>query len=105
MFWIFLLFIALMALGCYVTYKEAKHHELHKMRACFTDIEEHIRKLESLSRDENDPEAIEVFKGEVLGIEKAITEVDREDADCDLIREIEDDLRKIKEKLAGVFVK
>lgn len=94
-----------MALGCYVTYKEAKHHELHKMRACFTDIEEHIRKLESLSRDENDPEAIEVFKGEVLGIEKAITEVDREDADCDLIREIEDDLRKIKEKLAGVFVK
>ena len=105
MFWIFLLFIALMALGCYVTYKEAKHHELHKMRACFTDIEEHIRKLESLSRDENDPEAIEVFKGEVLGIEKAITEVDREDADCDLIREIEDDLRKIKEKLASVFVK
>lgn len=94
-----------MALGCYVTYKEAKHHELHKMRACFTDIEEHIRKLESLSRDENDPEAIEVFKGEVLGIEKAIAEVDREDADCDLIREIEDDLRKIKEKLAGVFVK
>lgn len=94
-----------MALGCYVTYKEAKHHELHKMRACFTDIEEHIRKLESLSRDENDPEAIEVFKGEVLGIEKAITEVDREDADCDLIREIEDDLRKIKEKLASVFVK
>lgn len=94
-----------MALGCYVTYKEAKHHELHKMRACFTDIEEHIRKLESLSRDENDPKAIEVFKGEVLGIEKAIAEVDREDADCDLIREIEDDLRKIKEKLAGVFVK
>ena len=94
-----------MALGCYVTYKEAKHHELHKMRACFTDIEEHIRKLESLSRDENDPEAIEVFKGEVLGIEKAIAEVDREDADCDLIREIEDDLRKIKEKLASVFVK
>ena len=105
MFWIFLLFIALMVLGCYVTYKEAKHHELHKMRACFTDIEEHIRKLESLSRDENDPEAIEVFKGEVLGIEKAIAEVDREDADCDLIREIEDDLRKIKEKLAGVFGK
>lgn len=94
-----------MALGCYVTYKEAKHHELHKMRACFTDIEEHIRKLESLSRDENDPKAIEVFKGEVLGIEKAIAEVDREDADCDLIREIEDDVRKIKEKLAGVFVK
>ena len=94
-----------MALGCYVTYKEAKHHELHKMRACFTDIERHIRKLESLSRDENDPEAIEVFKGEVLGIEKAIAEVDREDADCDLIREIEDDLRKIKEKVAGVFGK
>lgn len=94
-----------MVLGCYVTYKEAKHHELHKMRACFTDIEKHIRKLESLSRDENDPEAIEVFKGEVLGIEKAIAEVDREDADCDLIGEIEEDLRKIKEKLAGVFGK
>ena len=26
-----------------MTYKEAKHHELHKMRACFVDIEDKIK--------------------------------------------------------------
>ena len=105
MFWIFLLFIALMALGCYVTYKEAKHHELHKMRACFIDIEKHIEQLKHTKNAEDDPHALEVFKGEILGIEKAIAEVNKEDADCDLIQEIEDDLKAIKEKIGAVFEK
>jgi soluble cytochrome b562 len=103
MFWIFLLFIALMALGCYVTYKEAKHHELHKMRACFIDIEKHIEQLKHTKDAEDDPYTMEVFRGEIIGIEKALTEINKEDADCDLIQEIEDDLVKIKEKIAGFF--
>lgn len=105
MFWIFLLLIILMVAGCYVTYKEAKHHELHKLRACFIDIEEHIKKLETLSQAESDPETLEVFRGEILGIEKAIAEVNKEDAKCDLIQEINEDLAKIKEKVASVFEK
>ena len=107
MFWIVLIFILLFALGCYVTYKESKHHELHKMRACFVDIEEKIKILkESASGKENgDPGAVEIFKGEIIGLEKALEVIRREDADCDLIQEIEDDLVKIKEKVVGLFKK
>lgn len=94
-----------MALGCYVTYKEAKHHELHKMRACFIDIEKHIEQLKHTKNAEDDPYALEVFRGEILGIEKAIAEVNKEDADCDLIQEINEDLVKIKEKVASLFNK
>lgn len=94
-----------MVVGCYVTYKEAKHHELHKLRACFIDIEEYIKKLETLPQAERDPETLEIFKGEIIGIEKVIAEIDKEDADCDLIREINEDLAKIKEKVASLFNK
>ena len=94
-----------MALGCYVTYKEAKHHELHKMRACFIDIEKHIEQLKHTKNAEDDPYALEVFRGEILGIEKAIAEVNKEDADCDLIQEINEDLAKIKKKVASLFNK
>ena len=61
-----------MALGCYVTYKEAKHHELHKMRACFIDIEKHIEQLKHTKEAEDDPYTMEVFRGEIIGIEKAL---------------------------------
>lgn len=103
MFWIFLLFIVLMALGCYVTYKEAKHHELHKMRACFSDIEKHIEQINNDDNAKNDPETLEIFKGEIIGIEKVIAEIDKEDADYDLIQEVENDIKKIKEKIEGLF--
>ena len=103
MFWIFLLFIALVVIACYVTYKEAKHHELHKMRACFTDIEKHIEQLKRTKNAEDDPSVMEVFKGEIIGIEKSLAEINKEDADCDLIQEIKDDLAKVKEKLTGLF--
>ena len=105
MFWIVLIFILLIVLGCYVTYKEAKHHELHKMRACFSGIEKHIEQIKNGRIAKDDPETIEIFKGEIIGIEKVIAEIDKEDADCDLIQEIENDLAKIKEKIAGLFKK
>jgi hypothetical protein len=107
MFWIFLLLILVIIVGCYVTYKEAKHHELHKMRACFVDIEDKIKALKenTLTGKDKDPEASEVFEGESIGIEKALEVISREDADCDLIQEIENDLEMIKEKVAGLFKK
>ena len=103
MFWIILIFILLIALGCYVTYKEAKHHELHKMRACFSDIEKHIEQINNDVNAKNDPETLEIFKGEIIGIEKVIAEIDKEDADYDLIQEVENDIKKIKEKIEGLF--
>lgn len=104
MFWIFLLFIALMILGCYVTYKEAKHHELHKMRACFIDLKEKAERLKK-NQEVRDPEHADVFQGEIRGLEEVLAEIDREDADCDLIQEINEDLEKIKEKIENLFKK
>ena len=103
MFWIILIFILLIALGCYVTFKETKHHELHKMRACFSDIEKHIEQIKNDSIAKDDPETIEIFKGEIIGIEKVIAEIDKEDANYDLIQEVENDIKKIKEKIEGLF--
>lgn len=103
MFWIVLIFILLIALGCYVTFKETKHHELHKMRACFSDIEKHIEQIKNDSIAKDDPETIEIFKGEIIGIEKVIAEIDKEDANYDLIQEVENDIKKIKEKIEGLF--
>lgn len=103
MFWIILIFTLLIVLGCYVTYKETKHHELHKMRACFSDIEKHIEQIKNDSIAKDDPETIEIFKGEIIGIEKVIAEIDKEDANYDLIQEVENDIKKIKEKIEGLF--
>lgn len=91
-----------MVLGCYVTYKEAKHHELHKMRACFIDLKEKAERLKN-NQEVRDPEHIEVFLGEIRGLEEVLVEIDKEDADCDLVQEIEDDLAKIKEKVSNLF--
>ena len=99
--------IVLMALGCYVAYKEAKHHELHKLRAEFLDMEEKVAALKEneLANGNEDPEADEILKGEMLGYEKVLEILKKEDADCDLIQEIEDDLAKIKEKITSLFKK
>ena len=93
-----------MILGCYVTYKEAKHHELHKMRACFIDLKEKAERLKK-NQEVRDPEHADIFQGEIRGLEEALAEINKEDADCDLIQEINEDLAKIKEKVASLFNK
>lgn len=105
MFWIFLLTIVLVSSGCYVAYKEAKHHELHKLRACFGDIHEKIEKVKASHEAQEDPESIEVFRGELLGIEKALEVIKDEGADSDLMQEIENDIKKVKEKVTSLFNK
>ena len=96
-----------MVAGCYVAYKEARHHELHKLRAEFTNLEEKIVSLKDKElADRNiDPETDEIFKGEMLGYEKVLEIIKKEDADCDLIQEIEDDIKKVKEKISSLFKK
>ena len=104
MFWIFLLLIIAMAFGCYVTYKEAKHHELHKLRAEFSDLyKKHQILVEETEK--NDPEMLEYFKGELIGIDESFDIIKNEEKDYDTIQEIEDDIKKIKEKIAGLFKK
>jgi hypothetical protein len=73
------------------------------MRACFSDIEKHIEQIQNDKNAKDDPETIEIFKGEIIGIEKVIAEIDKEDTNYDLVQEIEDDIKKIKEKIEGLF--
>ena len=94
-----------MVVGCYVTYKEAKHHELQRLRACFNDIHEKVEKVKASYLAQEDPETVEVLKGELIGIERAMEVVKGEGCDTDLIQEIEDDIKKIKEKIGSVFNK
>ena len=37
MFWVFLIIVILVVLACWITYREAEVHELHKIRAAFED--------------------------------------------------------------------
>lgn len=45
MFWVFLLIIILVALACFIVYREAEVHELHKMRAAFEDRRKEIETI------------------------------------------------------------
>lgn len=45
MFWVFLLIIILVALACFIVYREAEVHELHKMRAGFEDRRKEIETI------------------------------------------------------------
>ncbi len=104
MFWLFLLLIILMVAGCYVAYKEARHHELHKLRAEFSDLRDKHMKAFKTAED-NDPDIADYFKGEFVAIDEALDILKQEDADCDLIQEIENDIKKVKEKVTSLFNK
>jgi hypothetical protein len=102
MFWIFLLLALLLVLGCYVTYKEGKYHELHKMRASFTDIHKRVERLKK-NQEVKDPDHIEMLLGELKGIEEILDLIEVEEANCDLVQEIREDLKSIREKMGGLF--
>lgn len=89
--------VIIIALACYVAFREVKHHELHKLRACFSDIHKHIEEIEVKKGAQDDPETMEILKGELIGIEKAMEVLNQEDRD--LFTEIKEDIAKIKEKL------
>ena len=88
--------------GCYVAYKEAKHHELHKIRAEFESLhDKHKKLIEDVK--ERDPELLERFTGELIAIDEALDVIKNEDAGMDLIQEIEKDLEEIRGKIAKLF--
>ena len=94
-----------MVAGCYVAYKEAKIHELHKMRAAFENKVHEVEQLKEHVEPYDDKEEIDIFKGEILGFEKAVNLLKEEGADEDLVDEIKKDLEELKEKIEGLFNK
>ena len=73
---IIILLVILIPLSCYVTYKETKHHELHKIRAAFEargDIVKH--KLETISEED---EEYNNLVSEMCNIIKSIEIADEE---------------------------
>ena len=105
MVWVCLIFVVLIILGCYITYKETKHHELHKVRACFENKRHKIEGLLEDAKKSKDEEVARVFMGELIGLKEALEMVKAEDGDEDLIEEIETDIAEIKEKVANLFKK
>ena len=83
-----------------MAYKEAKHHELHKMRAAFEDKKHDI---ETLIAKEGDKENKEILKGELLGFEKAVEMLEKDDVNNDLIEEIKKDVEELKKKIENIF--
>ena len=83
-----------------MTYKEAKIHELHKMRAAFEDKKHNI---ETMIAKDDDKENKEILKGELLGFEKAVEMLEKDDANNDLIEEIKKDVVELKKKIENIF--
>ena len=51
MWWIWILFVVVLAIACYHVYVSAEHHELHKIRAAFEKVELNI--LNNLEYERN----------------------------------------------------
>lgn len=78
MIWIFIAFLICMAIGCVVTYKTAKHHELHKIRAEFEDRIHVINSIRRLHGQNYDSE-VDYLKGKEEGLKEAEEILDEED--------------------------
>ena len=104
MVWILIGFLICMVAGCYVAYKEAKIHELHKMRAAFENRVQDVKNTIGYVKDYevDDEEEINILKGEVLGLENGLNMLKEEGADEDLIDEIKKDIEELKKKLNRV---
>ena len=103
MIWILIGFLICMAAGCYVAYKEAKIHELHKLRATFENKVHEVQRLKDYVDPQEDDEELNIFKGEILGFEKAVYMLKEEGADEDLIDEIKKDIDLLKGKIKGIY--
>lgn len=78
MIWIFITFLICMVVGCVVTYKTTKHHELHKVRAAFEDrmhVIDSIRRLHEQNHDSD----VDYLKGEKEGLKEAEEIINEED--------------------------
>ena len=92
-----------MVAGCYVAYKEAKIHELHKMRAAFEIKKHSIECLMKTDDVKSDKEAKRIFEGEILGFEKAVEMLQKEGSDDGIVDEIKKDIDTLKGKIKGLY--
>lgn len=99
MIWIFIGFLICMVAGCYVAYKEAKIHELHKMRATFDEKMNAVKTIMETVAPYDDDEEMDLLKGEILGLEKGVDILKEEGADEDLVDEIKKDIEALKRKI------
>ena len=98
MFWIFLLLIALIVFGGYVTYKEAKHHQVKELRVELETLEEKHRDILK-DAEKNDPDMADYFRGELVGIQESLDIVKKADEEYDTIQEIKDDIKRLWHKV------
>lgn len=99
-----------MIVGCYVTYREAKHHELHKMRAAFEDRHKEIEAMMKKDKADDDIKVEGFLEGELAEVSKALKLLDEEEhEDNDKYTEIVDGLKAdfaaMKEKIDEFFKK
>ena len=92
-----------MVAGCYATFKETKHHELHKMRAAFEDRHKEIERLMNNADVMENFEQRDLYKGELKELEEEIRMIGKEDVDGEKIEAIENEIRKIREKIEDLF--
>lgn len=78
----FIAFIIVLILGCFLIYHEAEVHELHKMRAAFSDIKERIEHVKAEynkhQKENNDSFESGELEGELKEIDEVIKIVDTE---------------------------
>lgn len=72
--------IVLLIVGAFVTYKTAEVHELHKMRAAFSDIKRHIELVKSeYEKSKNQDDYTDgKYVGELEEIDEAINIINDE---------------------------
>lgn len=81
----FIVFIVLIAISCFIIYHEAEVHELHKMRAAFSDIKHRIEHVKAeyekhqVTKDiVKDSFEEGVVEGELKELDEVINVVDTE---------------------------
>ena len=75
MIWL-IIFLVILGLGCYCTYKSAEVHELHKVRAAFENKKHEIEKLINEHNTEKDFNKI-FYEGEIEELEELKKEIDK----------------------------
>lgn len=75
MFWVFLLIIILLALACFIVYREAEVHELHKMRAAFEDRRKEIETIIKTQTIDSQ-RTKDVLDGEITELDEVIEMVE-----------------------------
>lgn len=84
---IFIAFIIILIIGCFVVYRSAEAHELHKMRAAFSDIKEHIEAVKAEYEKHQKENSDDFTNGEIEGELKELDEV---------IEIVDEEIEKVK---------